>query len=33
MQGAVLDFEMTDIPNKKRGTKSEDFPFSLSNEK
>ncbi|MCM4162546.1 MULTISPECIES: GH92 family glycosyl hydrolase [unclassified Arenibacter] len=33
MQGAVLDFEMTDTPNKKRGTKSEDFPFSLSNEK
>ena len=33
MQGAVLDFEMTDTPNKARGTKSEDFPFSLSNEK
>ncbi|MEG3657564.1 GH92 family glycosyl hydrolase [Arenibacter palladensis] len=33
MQGAVLDFEMTDTPNKTRGTKSEDFPFSLSNEK
>ncbi|MDO6603754.1 GH92 family glycosyl hydrolase [Arenibacter palladensis] len=33
MQGAVLEFEMTDTPNKTRGTKSEDFPFSLSNEK
>jgi predicted alpha-1,2-mannosidase len=32
MQGAVLEFEMTDTPNKTRGTKSEDFPFSLSNE-
>ena len=33
MQGAVLDFKMSDIPNKTRGTKTEDFPFSLSNEK
>tara|TARA_R110002049_G_scaffold704_3_gene4654 strand:+ start:3900 stop:6185 length:2286 start_codon:yes stop_codon:yes gene_type:complete len=33
LQGAVLDFEMTDTPNKTRGTKTEDFPFSLSNEK
>ena len=33
MQGAVLDFEMSDTPNKNRGTKMEDFPFSLSNEK
>jgi predicted alpha-1,2-mannosidase len=33
MQGAVLDFEMSDAPNKNRGTKTEDFPYSLSNEK
>ena len=33
LQGAVLDFEMTDTPNKTKGTKTEDFPFSLSNEK
>ncbi|MEQ8420351.1 MAG: GH92 family glycosyl hydrolase [Arenibacter algicola] len=33
MQGAVLDYEMSDTPNKNRGTKMEDFPFSLSNEK
>ena len=33
LQGAVLDFEMTDTPNKTRGSKTEDFPFSLSNEK
>jgi predicted alpha-1,2-mannosidase len=32
MQGAVLDFEMSDAPNKNRGTKTEDFPYSLSNE-
>jgi len=33
LQGAVLNFEMSNIPNKTRGTKTEDFPFSLSNEK
>ena len=29
---AVLYFEMTDKPNKQRGTNPEDFPFSLSSE-
>ncbi|MBC8768311.1 glycoside hydrolase family 92 protein [Arenibacter sp. BSSL-BM3] len=33
VQGAVLNFDMSDTPNKNRGTKTEDFPFSLSNEK
>ncbi|MCM4170678.1 glycoside hydrolase family 92 protein [Arenibacter sp. TNZ] len=33
LQGAVLNFEMSDMPNKTRGTKTEDFPFSLSNDK
>lgn len=33
MQGAVLDFDMTNVPNKARGTETKDFPFSLSNEK
>jgi len=28
-----LHFEMTDEPNKRRGTDVEDFPFSLSLEK
>jgi predicted alpha-1,2-mannosidase len=32
MQGAVLDFDMTDTPNKNRGTQMADFPYSLSNE-
>jgi predicted alpha-1,2-mannosidase len=29
-QGATLDFQMSDTPNKQRGTKKEDFPYSLS---
>jgi len=33
MQGAVLDFDMRDTPNKIRGTQKADFPYSLSNEK
>ncbi|MCM4152744.1 glycoside hydrolase family 92 protein [Arenibacter sp. N53] len=33
IQGAILNFDMTGTPNKTRGTNSEDFPFSLSNEK
>lgn len=33
VKGAVLHFEMTDEPNKRRGTDVEDFPFSLSLEK
>lgn len=32
MQGATLNFMMSDTPNKKRGIQKEDFPFSLSNE-
>ena len=33
MRGAILDFEMTDKPNRNRGTDKEDFPYSFSNEK
>ena len=33
MRGAILDFEMTDKPNRNRGTDEEDFPYSFSNEK
>ncbi|MDB5026269.1 MAG: glycoside hydrolase family 92 protein [Mucilaginibacter sp.] len=33
MQGAVLNFNMSAKPNKQRGTKDIDFPYSLSNEK
>jgi len=32
MRGAVIDFEMGDSPNKKRGTDKSDFPYSLTNE-
>lgn len=32
MKGAVIDIEMGDTPNKKRGTKKSDFPYSLTNE-
>ncbi|HTI58657.1 GH92 family glycosyl hydrolase [Mucilaginibacter sp.] len=33
MQGAVLNFDMSAAPNKQRGIKDSDFPYSLSNEK
>jgi predicted alpha-1,2-mannosidase len=33
LQGAVIDMDMTAKPNKTRGTKAADVPFSLSNEK
>jgi predicted alpha-1,2-mannosidase len=33
MQGAVLNFDMSATPNKQRGIKESDFPYSLSNEK
>jgi len=33
MQGAVLNFDMSATPNKQRGIKDSDFPYSLSNEK
>jgi predicted alpha-1,2-mannosidase len=32
-KGAVLNFNMTATPNKKRGTSETDFPYSLSTEK
>jgi predicted alpha-1,2-mannosidase len=32
MKGAIIDFEMSDSPNKNRGTKNEDVPYSLSNQ-
>lgn len=31
-KGAVLDFDMTATPNKKRGTSEADFPYSFSTE-
>lgn len=33
LQGATLDFTMSDSPNKQRGVKIEDFPYSFSSEK
>jgi predicted alpha-1,2-mannosidase len=33
MKGAVINFTMSPTPNKTRGVKPEDFPYSLSNEK
>jgi predicted alpha-1,2-mannosidase len=33
LKGAVLDFDMIATPNKTRGTKEADFPYSLSTEK
>ncbi len=33
MQGAIINVGMSDVPNKGRGTKDKDFPFSLSSEK
>ena len=32
MKGATLDFDMSETPNKNRGTATSDFPYSLSNE-
>jgi putative alpha-1,2-mannosidase len=32
-QGGVLNFNMSATPNKARGTKAADVPYSLSNEK
>ncbi len=32
LEGAVLEFEMSSKPNKKRGTRPEDKPYSLSSE-
>jgi len=33
VQGAVLNFDMSAKPNKQRGVKDADFPYSFSNEK
>jgi putative alpha-1,2-mannosidase len=33
MKGGIIDFKMSARPNKQRGIKDADFPFSLSNEK
>jgi predicted alpha-1,2-mannosidase len=33
MQGATLNFKMGSTPNKTRGTREEDLPYSFSNEK
>lgn len=33
LQGAILNFTMSATPNKLRGIKDVDFPYSLSNEK
>ena len=33
MKGMTIDMKMSNVPNKSRGTKKEDFPYSLSNEK
>lgn len=30
LQGATLDFDMSETPNKERGTNESDFPYSLS---
>ena len=30
MKGGILEFEMSDKPNKKRGIEKEDFPYSFS---
>ncbi len=33
LKGAVLDFDMADTPNKKRGIRKADFPYSFSTDK
>jgi len=33
MKGAKIDFTMSDKPNKSRGTKKADYPYSFTNEK
>jgi putative alpha-1,2-mannosidase len=33
MKGAVLDFTMSATPNKQRGIREEDAPYSFSDEK
>ena len=32
MDGATINIEMGDEPNKERGVEKSDFPYSLSNE-
>ncbi len=33
MKGAKIDFIMSDAPNKNRGVKQADYPYSFTNEK
>jgi predicted alpha-1,2-mannosidase len=33
LQGEIINFDMSPQPNKQRGTKETDFPYSLSNDK
>jgi len=33
MKGAIINFQMSDTPNKKRGVNESDFPYSFSNER
>lgn len=33
VKGAILDFNMTPVPNKTRGISEADFPYSMSTEK
>lgn len=33
MDGATINFDMSAIPNKQKGTNDSDFPYSQSNEK
>ncbi len=33
MKGATIDFQMSPVPNKDRGTAKTDYPYSFSNEK
>ncbi len=33
MNGAKIDIQMSEMPNKTRGTKTSDFPYSFSNDR
>jgi predicted alpha-1,2-mannosidase len=33
MKGATIDFQMSPVPNKERGTEKTDYPYSFSNAK
>jgi len=32
VNGGIIEFKMSNLPNKKKGTNASDFPYSLSNE-